>query len=389
MSVRTIAVVTTSRADYGIYLPVLRGISAEPRLSLRLLVSGTHLSERFGLTIREIEADGFVPAECIPLPLESDAPAAVASAMAASTDGFARAFDRSRPDVLLVLGDRFEMHAAAVAAVPFRIPVAHIHGGEQTMGAIDDVLRHSMTKLSHLHFPATAEYARRIQQMGEEPWRVHIAGAPALDNLATFRTVSAAELHERFGVDVSRDTLIVTYHPATQDSQSPEAQAEELVAALEASGRPVVVTMPNADPGGLIVRSCLAAFAERYSQARIVESLGTDAYFTLLAHAGAMVGNSSSGIIEAPSFELPVVNIGPRQDGRTRGANVIDVPCNRAAIGAAIARASDAGFRASLRGAPNPYGDGGAAGRIVARLRDVELSPRLLVKHFIDLPVDL
>ena len=380
---RTIAVVTTSRADYGIYRPVLRAIAAEPTLSLRLLVSGSHLSPRFGMTVREIEADGWTPDDLVPLALDSDTPKAIAQAMAGSTSGFAGAFERSRPDILVVLGDRFEMFGAALAALPFRIPVAHLHGGELTEGAIDDALRHSMTKLSHLHFVATEEYGRRVVRMGEEAWRVTVAGAPSLDELASVPRLTEAELKEQFNLVITPATLLVTFHAATLELD-PGVQAAEVMAALAAVARPVVFTMPNADTGGCAIRERIEVFVRTHPAAQAVENLGTRAYFTVMERCAAMVGNSSSGLIEAPSFGLPVVNIGLRQRGRARGANVLDVPCERDAIGEGIRRATNPAFRLAIQGLSNPYGDGHAAPRIVARLRDVGLSERLLMKQFQD-----
>ena len=213
---RTLGVVTTSRADYGIYLPVLRCIQAEPSLALRLLVTGMHLSPRFGMTVEAIEADGFEAAERVATLSDSDEPRAIAESMARGTAGFAEVFAQSRPDILVVLGDRFEMHAAALAALPFKIPVAHIHGGELTEGAMDDALRHSMTRLSHLHFAATREYGRRLVQMGEEPWRVTVSGSPSLDNLASVRRLPPTELESRFGLrcDARHPPGDVPFHDA-------------------------------------------------------------------------------------------------------------------------------------------------------------------------------
>lgn len=382
---RTIGVVTTSRADYGIYLPILRCIQAEPSLALRLLVTGMHLSQRFGMTVKAIEADGFEIAERVKMLSNSDDPAAIAKSMARGTAGFAEVYARSRPDILVVLGDRFESHAAALAALPFKIPIAHIHGGELTEGAIDDALRHSMTKLSHLHFAATKEYGRRLVQMGEEPWRVTVSGAPSLDNLASVKRLTIAELKSRFCLCLTPETLLVTFHPATLEYEDAGRQAEELLAALKASGRPVVFTMPNADTGGQVIREHIRRFVHAEPSAQAVENLGTEGYFSVLALCTAMVGNSSSGLLEAPSFGLPVVNVGSRQSGRVRGRNVIDVGCGREEIGAGIRRATDPAFRKSLQDLANPYGDGNAAQRIVAKLAEVPLSSRLLLKHFHDL----
>lgn len=381
---RTIGVVTAGRSDYGIYLPVLRQIVMDPRLTLRLMATGMHLSPRFGMTVVSITADGFDVAERIEVLSDSDAPCSIAQSMARGTVGFAEVFSRSPPDILVVLGDRFEMHAAAIAALPFNVPVAHIHGGELTEGAIDDALRHSMTKLSHLHFVATEQYRHRVEQMGEEAWRVTVSGAPSLDNLASVERLSAAQIEARFGVHVTPETLMVTFHPTTLEYEEAGPQTYQLMAALKESGRPIVFTMPNADTGGKVIRGLIEWYLQNEPTAQAVESLGTAGYFGMLSCCAAMVGNSSSGLIEAPSFGLPVVNVGIRQCGRVRGANVIDVGNGREEIGAGIRRATDPAFRRSLKGKVNPYGDGKAAPRIVAKLADVELSKRLLSKRFQD-----
>ncbi len=382
---RTVGVVTVARSDYGIYQPVLRALRAQPGLEPHLFVSGMHLSPEFGLTVQEIEADGFPVRERVEMLLSSDSPEGIAKAIGLGTIGFAHAYGRSRPDVLMVLGDRFEMYAAALAALPFRIPVAHLHGGELTQGATDDALRHSITKLSHLHFVSTEEYARRVRQMGEEPWRVLVTGAPGLDGIEA-AACTAEELASRFGLDVSRPPLLVTYHPVSLEYERTAWQVKQLLAALEAVGLPLVFTAPNADVSGRTVAALIREFVAGHRQARFVANLGRRGYFGLMRHAAAMVGNSSSGIIEAASFGLPVVNVGTRQQGRVRGANVIDVGYETETIAAAIARAVSAEFRRTLAGLRNPYGDGQAGERIAARLAEVQLDARLIVKRFCNLP---
>lgn len=382
---REIGVVTVARSDYGIYLPVLRRIASEPSLRLRLLVGGSHLAPEFGETWREIERDGFAVDERVEMLLASDRPEGTAKSIGLGVMGFAQVFGRRAPDLLVVLGDRFEMYSAALAALPFRIPLAHIHGGESTRGAIDEALRHSMTKLSHLHFVATEEYARRVIQLGEEPWRVTISGAPALDHLGALELLERAELETRFGISLNPAPLVVTFHPATLEYERAEWQTIELLAALEAAGRPVVFTMPNADAGGRTVARLIEEYVSVHSSAWLVDNMGTRGYFSLMSVAAAMVGNSSSGIVEAPSFRLPVVNVGVRQDGRVRAANVIDVGSSREEITAGIERALAPEFRQSLSDLRNPYGDGHAAERIVERLKEVALDERLLVKRFHDL----
>lgn len=383
---RTIGVVTGSRADYGIYLPILRAIAAEPGMRLQLFVTGMHLSPEFGLTVRRIEEDGFPIAERVETLLSSDSPEGVALSMGLGTQGFARAFSRTRPDLLLVLGDRFEMHAAALSALPFKIPVAHIHGGEITRGAIDESLRHSLTKLSHLHFVTTEEYRRRVVQLGEEPWRVTVSGAPSLDNLQAMKRLSAEEFRDRFGVHLEPGTLLVTFHPVTLEYEQVGEQVENLLEALRQSGRPLLFTSANADTHGREINRRIGAFvAEHPARAQVADNLGTQGYFSAMSQAAAMVGNSSSGIIEAASFQLPVVNIGIRQQGRARAMNVIDTGYGSEAILAGIRRAIDPTFRRSLAGLVNPYGDGRAAPRIVERIASVKCDDRLMQKAFFDL----
>lgn len=381
---RTIGVVTVNRSDYGILLPVLRDIQRDPELTLHLMVAGAHLSPEFGSTVGMIEADGFPIGERIEMLVSSETPEGIAKSMGLGMLGFAQAFARLRPDVLLVVADRFEMHAAALAALPFKIPVAHLHGGELSEGAFDDALRHSMTKLSHLHFVASRAYARRVIQLGEEPWRVTVSGAPALDHLRMITLLEPEELSARWGVPLDPPPLLVTYHAVTLEYETTEWQIEELFGALEAAGRPIVFTLPNPDTGGRLIARRIRDFVARHPSARLVENFGTVGYFSLMAHVAAMVGNSSSGIVEAPSLGLPVVNIGTRQQGRVRAANVIDVGCRREEIVEGIRRATDPAFRASLRGLANPYGHSGAADVIVRRLRDVPLDQRLLMKCFAD-----
>jgi UDP-hydrolysing UDP-N-acetyl-D-glucosamine 2-epimerase len=382
---RTIGVVTVARSDYGHLRPLLAAIHASSALDLFLFVGGSHLAVRFGRTATMVEADGWPIAAEIDMALDSDAPGALARSIGLGVTGFADALEKHRPDLLVVLGDRFEMLSAAVAALPLRIPVAHLHGGEVTEAAIDEQIRHALTKLSHLHFPAAEPYARRLRQMGEEPWRIHACGAPGLDRFLTVSPLSRADLAARLDLTFERPVLVVTYHPETLGPDT-GGHVDALLEALERVDAELVITYPGADTGSFAILDQLGAFAARRPrERRLVSSLGDDVYCALLREADAMVGNSSSGLIEAPSFGLPVVNVGARQRGRVRAPHVIDVGYDRDAIGAAIVRALDRGFRASLAGIANPYGDGRAAPRIAAVLRDVELGPRLLRKQFTDL----
>jgi len=382
---RTIGVVTVARSDYGIYLPLLRRIQQDPDLKLHLIVSGMHLSPEFGLTAEVIENDGFEIGERVETLLSSDTPEGIAKSMGLGTIGFAQAYTRLRPDILVVLGDRFEMHAAAVAALPFKIPVAHIHGGELTQGAIDDALRHSMTKLSHLHFVSADVHAKRVIQLGEEPWRVVTCGALSLDNLSATRLLHRGEFADRFGMTLPEKFLLVTYHPVTLEYEQTQRQARELLAALDTIDLPALFTMPNADTEGRAIRRLIKEFLSKHPNSKGIENLGTQGYFSAMALATAMVGNSSSGIIEAASFSLPVVNVGNRQQGRMRGKNVIDVGSTCAEILSGIKRAISSEFRVSFGNVVNPYGKGHAAERIVDRLKTVKLTDKLLQERFYEM----
>jgi UDP-hydrolysing UDP-N-acetyl-D-glucosamine 2-epimerase len=382
--VRTIAAVTVARSDYALMLPVFRAVEAESALRLRLVVAGAHLAADFGMTADDVAADGFEVAARVATVPPADTAADISVAMGHAVTAFAHALARVAPDLVLVLGDRWEMHAAALAALPLRIPVAHVHGGESSEGAIDDALRHSLTKLSHLHFPAAAAYGRRIVQMGEEPWRVVVSGAPGLDGIEGFSPLVPEEMRRRFGVDVDGDFLLVTFHPPTLEGDARE-QVAELIAAVDASGLAAIFTAPGVDARARDVLAAVRSFADADPRHAFVTSFGRDGYLSALARARAVVGNSSSGIIEAASFGVPVVDVGSRQRGRIRGANVIDSGYARGDVLTAIRRAVSDEFRASLAGLENPYAQGGAAPAIVARLRDVQLGESLVMKRFHDL----
>ena len=379
---RSVAAVTVSRSDWGHLRPVLEAIRSTPGLSLQLYVAGMNLEPDFGLTVRDIERDGWPITARIPMLETDDSPSGLAVSTGEGIEGFARAYAETRPDLVVVLGDRFEMLAASVAALPFALPVAHIHGGEETEGAMDNQIRHAITKLAHIHFASADVHARRIAQMGEEAWRIHTVGAPGLDRLgaATYRSREA--LTGSLGLDAGAKWLLVTFHPVTLEYRDTAAHVTELLAALEKADAQIVMTYPNADTAGRLIIERIEDFASRHPRVRLARSLGDETYLSLLKHAGAMVGNSSSGLIEAPSFGLPVVNIGNRQRGRLRGVNVIDVGYGREDILRGIERALEPGFRATLKGMANPYGDGRAAPPIAEVLRTVPLDARLIQKRF-------
>ena len=382
-------VVTVGRSDYGIYRSLLGAIEADPDLELQIIASGMHLSPEFGSTAAMIERDGFKISEKVEMLLSSDSSEGTAKSIGLGVIGFSQLFARSRPETLVVLGDRFEMFSAVLAALPFQIPVAHVHGGEITSGAIDDALRHSMTKLSHLHFVSTPEYERRVLQLGEEPWRITLSGAPALDRLDTIKLMTREELEKTYRLRLDRRPLLVTFHPTTLEDQQVASQVSELLAALDTCGLPLVFTAPNADAHGREVRAMIEAFVVSHSHAQFVDNFGQDGYYSIMSASSAMVGNSSSGIIEAASFHLPVVNIGLRQAGRVRGGNVIDVDGRREDILDGIRRATSETFRTLTNAMPNPYraGSRSAASIIAERLKAVPLDQTLLIKRFHDVEV--
>jgi len=382
---RSILVITVGRSDYGISRQILDKISETEGLDYSLFVSGAHLSEAGGYTVREIEADNRPISARVALPNTQGSEAAMAHAMAAALAGAAAHFSLSRPDIVLVIGDRFEAFAIAAATVPFNLPLAHVHGGEVSFGAIDESFRHAITKMSHVHFAATREYANRIVQMGEEPWRVHLSGAPSLDNLRRAMLPTRGELEKRFKLDLRRPPLLVTFHPVTRQMEQVRKQIQSLLNALRQFDMPIVVTAPNADSGSDLIRAELDRFAAERHSVTLIDTFGSLNYLAMLRESAAMIGNSSSGLIETPAFLLPTVNIGDRQEGRTRASNVIDVDVNTDAIVAGLRKALTSEFRQSLVGLVNPYGGGAASDVIVDVLATLEINERLVSKRFHDL----
>ncbi|MES2594363.1 MAG: UDP-N-acetylglucosamine 2-epimerase [Verrucomicrobiota bacterium] len=384
---RSVGVVSVGRSDYSIYRPLLQRMAKHPELQLRMLVSGMHLEERYGNTVSIIERDGFPVAARIPVLQKEDTPEAIAIAMGAGVSGFAQHFARQRPDLLVVLGDRFEMFAAALASVPFNIPILHLHGGELTEGAMDDKFRHGLTKISHLHGVATEVYRQRVIQLGEEPWRVDCCGALSLDNMLSIQRLSRADLEARFNLDLTTPPLLVTLHPTTSEHEQTAPQTEALMDALRTLGLPVIFTMPNADMAGSVIRERILSYCSAHANARWVENFGPEGYFSILGEVSAMVGNSSSGLLEAPSYALPVVNIGNRQKGRLRAGNVIDVAHFEASdIVRAVQQALTPEFKERATGFEHFFGDGHASDRLLETIVHISLNAALLNKTFHDLP---
>ena len=376
---RRIAVVTTSRADYShLYWP-LRELQAHPSVELGLFTLGAHLSPEFGSTIREIERDGFPIRARIECLLSSDTDTGMAKTIGIAILGLADALTAWRPDLLLLIADRYEMLAPASVAVALRIPIAHIEGGEISQGAIDDQVRNALTKMAHIHFTSTPTARRRVIAMGEEPWRVHHAGAPSLDHLRRSNLLNRADLEAKLGLSFTTPTLLTAWHPVTI-LRDTNAEADALFAALEQAPGQLLFVYPNADAGSYALIERTRALASKRPQTQIFVNLDAVTYWSLLGHVNAMIGNSSSGIMEAASFALPVVNVGMRQQGRERARNILDAAPESNAILRAIEQALDPNFRASLRGMVNPYGDGTAASTIARVLTTVPLD-NLLIKQ--------
>lgn len=384
MNARKICVVTGSRADYGLLYWLMKGIAADPALELQVVATGMHLAPEFGLTVRQVEDDGFRVAARVEMLLSSDTPVAISKSLGLGVIGFADALQQLRPDVMVVLGDRFEILAAAQAALVLGIPTAHIHGGERSEEAFDESIRHAITKMAQWHFVAAEPYRKRVVQMGEPPERVFNCGSPGLDHLDTLQWLTRAELEKALGMRLGLPLFLVTYHPVTLSGDSPVGPMQELLEALEAFPEATLVfTYPNADTGGRAIIGCIDAFVARHPQrARAFVSLGQQRYLSLMRECDVVIGNSSSGLTEAPALRRATVNLGGRQAGRLKAASVIDAPERREAIEAAIRKALSEGFRRGLPHTESPYGAGGASQAILARLRGALPSIR---KPFFDI----
>jgi UDP-hydrolysing UDP-N-acetyl-D-glucosamine 2-epimerase len=376
-----LGVLTTGRQDWGILRSTCSALRDSSTIDLRLLVGGMHCADRFGRTMRHVEEDGFVPAEV--LPWVGDGDMAVEDQAAEALRQVSGALGRQRVEALLLVGDRFETAAAALAATLGRVPLVHVHGGEETEGALDNACRHAITKMAHLHLVSHAQHAARVVALGEDAATVHVVGAPGLDNLRREDLPGREDLGAFLGLELTPPVVLVTLHPATL-AGDPEEEARALAEALDAVAATYVITLPNTDPGHQAVRAVLASAARRPGRmAR--EALGEKRYWGLLKVADALVGNSSSGLIEAPSVGLPAVNVGDRQKGRLRGANVIDVPATAEAIATGLRRALDPAFRRSVASVASPFGDGRSGPRILDILSRWQ-PPRPPVKRAVPVP---
>jgi len=376
---RKIAVVTTSRADYShLYWP-LHDLSRHPDVDVQLIVLGAHLSPEFGHTIREIERDGLAIAARIECLLSSDTDVGMAKTIGLATLSLADCLGQMRPDIILLIADRYEMLAPAAVALALRIPIAHIEGGELSEGAIDDAVRHALTKMSHVHFTSTYEARARVISLGEEEWRVHRAGAPSIDHLRRNTLFTREQLEAQLHLDLTEPSAVVAYHPVTI-ARDTTREADEVFTALREVPGQILFCYPNSDAGGRALIQRTEQFLSQRPDARIFVNLPALTYWSLLRNVDLMIGNSSSGIMETPSFALPTVNVGMRQQGRERARNIIDAAPNKADILAKVAIARREEFRCSLEGMQNSYGDGTASEKIVSVLTSVPLGEELLIK---------
>jgi UDP-hydrolysing UDP-N-acetyl-D-glucosamine 2-epimerase len=378
-----ICVVTGTRADYGLLYWLMKEVQADFDLQLQLIATGMHLSPEFGLTYKVIEEDGFHIDAKVEILLSSDTPVGIAKSIGLGVIGFAEALDRLKPDIMVVLGDRYEILAAAQAAMVATIPIAHIAGGDTTEGAIDEAIRHSITKMSHLHFVTNKHSAKRVRQLGENPQNVFCVGSPGIDYIKRIKLLTSEELAQSLDFNFRVNNLLITFHPATLEEKTSQQQFSELLKALDSLGDGIglIFTKPNSDADGRIIIKLIDEFVASRPNAKAYTSLGQLRYLSTIAQVDAVVGNSSSGLYEVPSFNKPTVNIGDRQKGRLQAESVIQCGNNAEEIQSAIQQA----LKFKLINVQNPYGDGSSSKRIVDRLKSCSDYKSLLKKHFYEM----
>lgn len=379
---RVISVLTGSRAEYGLLRPVITAIKEHPSLKLHLIVCGMHLSKEFGYSLRCIKEDGFEVSAKVKMNPMADTGSSMADSIGRGIIAFTKLTEQSRPDFFIVLGDRHEALAGAVSASYMNIPVAHIHGGDSARAGLDESARHAITKLAHIHFPATRKSAGRIIKMGEDHWRVFVVGSPALDSIVNTNLLSRQELKRKFGID-NKPFILLVQHSVTTEPERAEEQMKETLEAIKEIGLNTIVIYPNSDAGGRDIIRQINAYCES-DFIMSFRNLPRNEYLSFLKHASVLVGNSSSGMIESSSYKTPVVNIGIRQEGRQRSHNVIDVDHNKDEIVQAVKTALyDETFRRRVKRCKNPYGDGKAGYNIVNILNEVPINKRLLQKKIV------
>jgi GDP/UDP-N,N'-diacetylbacillosamine 2-epimerase (hydrolysing) len=386
---RKICIITGTRAEYSLLRWVMQGIKDDNELTLQIIATGMHLSPEFGLTYKAIEQDGFQIDRKVEMLTSSDTPVGVAKSMGLGMIGFADALHELQPDLIVVLGDRFEIFSAVSAALVARIPVAHLHGGETTEGAFDEALRHSITKMSHLHFVAAEPYRQRVIQLGEQPDRVFLVGGLGIDNIKCLQLLDRATLEASLDFKLGVKSLLITFHPVTLEKATAEKQMEALLAALEElKDTQLIFTLPNADTDGRLLIKMVQSFVAKNTNARSYDSLGQLRYLSCISHVDGVVGNSSSGLIEVPSFKKGTINIGDRQRGRLQAKSVINCEPRRESITTALLKLYSADFQTSLHKVINPYGEGGASTKVVNTLKYYPVED-IVKKFFYDLPINI
>ena len=382
---RKICVVSTSRADYGLLFWLLKEIEKSRFLELSLLLSGSHLEERFGLTYKEVQRD-FKHFYKVPLGLENDDETALCLAFSAGVAGFSKVLEQIKPDIMVLLGDRYEMLSAGVAGMLRAVPLAHIHGGESTQGAIDEEIRHALTKMSHIHFCATSLYKRRIIQLGENPARVYNVGGLGVENIKRLELLSKKDFENSLGFKLGKKNILVTFHPQTIEKKSASKQFSQILNALDSlKDTHFIFTGANADNGGKIINEMAQSYClKNQEKAIFVMSLGQLRYLSAIKHADIVLGNSSSGICEVPSLKKATINIGNRQKGRIKAPSIIDTKCDKSKILKAIKKAYSKDFQAKLKSVKNPYDSGFASKKIIKVLENIKLNG-ILKKKFYDL----
>ncbi|WP_017211317.1 UDP-N-acetylglucosamine 2-epimerase [Clostridium beijerinckii] len=380
---RKIAVVTGTRAEYGLLKNTLSRIKKNRNLELQLIVTGAHLSEDFGHTIDEILEDGFVVDEKLPILMSAEGKGSIPKEMGLLMIQLSQTFERLKPDILLVLGDRYEIFAAVSTAMTMNIPIAHISGGEVTEGAIDEQIRHAITKMSNIHFPGAKVYAQNIISMGEERWRVLNIGDPGIENIRLTNFLSMEELKKQLNVEVDRQTLLITYHPVTLERHMLEYQVENLIKALNITNKKMIITYPNADNGGDFIIKKIEEFAKKNSNVYLFKNLGILKYLSVMKLCGSVIGNSSSALVEAPYLKIPVVNIGNRQKGRLMADNIIGCTNECEDIIKAINKSLSSEFREKAEKVKSLYGEGNTSEEIVKVLENIEINDKLLKKKLV------
>lgn len=384
---RKICIITGTRAEYGLLRWVMQGIKDDPDLTLQIIATGMHLSPEFGLTYKAIEQDSFQINRKVEMLTSSDTSVGIAKSMGLGLIGFADALNELNPDLIVVLGDRFEIFAAVSAALVARIPVAHLHGGETTEGAFDESLRHSITKMSHLHFVASEEYRQRVIQLGEQPERVFLVGGLGVDNIKQLKLLNRTELEASLGFELAKKNLLITFHPVTLETATAADQMAELLEALaELKDTQLIFTLPNADTDGRALIKMVEKFVEQHHNAHVYASLGQLRYLSCIAQVDGVIGNSSSGLLEVPSFGKGTINIGDRQRGRLQASSIINCASDQKSISSALKELYSADFQARVSKTRNPYGEGGASEKIVTTIKNYAIDG-IVKKAFYDLPI--